>query len=33
MFKDEYLFDYINIEDEVDESVFENAIMLNTLVK
>jgi len=29
MFKDEYLFDYINIEDEDDESVFENAIMLN----
>ena len=29
MFKDEYLFDYINIEDEDDERVFENAIMLN----
>ena len=29
MFKDEYLFDYINIEEEDDERVFEKAIMQN----
>ena len=29
MFKDEYLFDYINIEDHDDERVFEHAIMQN----
>jgi len=29
MFKDEYLFDYLNTEEEDDERIFENAIMQN----
>lgn len=29
MFKDEYLFDYLNTEEEDDERVFENSIMQN----
>jgi len=29
MFKDEYLFDFINIEDEDDERMLENAVILN----